>query len=54
MTAGAANASRQAQVNSVSSSFSLLLANPSLVMSGIQEDVDTGEGRKRKRSASMG
>ena len=40
--------------NNVSSAFSLLLANPSLVMSGIQEDVDTGEGRKRKRSASMG
>ena len=41
-------------VSSVSASFSLLLANPSLVMSGIQEDVDTGDSRKRKRSASMG
>ena len=53
LTAGAANAPRQAEVNSVSSSFSLLLENPSLVMSGIQEEVDTA-GRKRKRSASMG
>ena len=40
--------------SNVSASFSLLLANPSLVMSGIQEEVDTGDSRKRKRSASMG
>ena len=40
--------------NDASASFSLLLANPSLVMSGIQEEVDTGDSRKRKRSASMG
>ena len=41
-------------LDNVSASFSLLLANPSLVMSGIQEEVDTGDSRKRKRSASMG
>ena len=38
-------------VKSVSSTFSLLLANPSLVMSGIQEE-DTAGSRKRKRSDS--
>ena len=41
-------------VHYVSASFSLLLSNPSLVMSGIREEVDTGDSRKRKRSASMG
>ena len=35
-----------------SASFSLLLANPSLVMSGMQEEVDAGDRRKRKRSSS--
>ena len=40
--------------DSVSSTFSLLLANPSLVMSGIQGEVDTVDNRKRKRSESMG
>ena len=38
-------------VKSVSSTFTLLLANPSLVMSGIQEE-DTAGSRKRKRSDS--
>ena len=54
LAVGAQNESRHSAANSVSSSFSLLLANPSLVMSGIQEEVDTGDSRKRKRSASMG
>ena len=40
--------------NNASASFTLLLANPSLVMSGIQEEVENADGRKRKRSASMG
>jgi len=38
--------------NSVTATFSLLIANPSLV-SGIQDDEDTNS-RKRKRSESMG
>ena len=42
------------EARSVSSSFSLLIANPSLVMSNIQEEVDTVDNRKRKRSESMG
>ena len=53
-SANPANESLHSAINSVSSSFSLLVANPSLVMSGIQEEVDTGDSRKRKRSASMG
>ena len=40
--------------NDASSSFSLLLANPNLVISSIQEEVDTGDSRKRKRSAMEG
>ena len=44
-------ASGNGEARSVSSSFSLLIANPSLVMSGIQEE-DAAVSRKRKRSDS--
>ena len=40
------------EARSVSSSFSLLLANPSLIMSGIKEEDTAGSSRKRKRSDS--
>ena len=42
------------EARSVSSSLSLLLADPSLVISNIQGEVDTIDNRKRKRSESMG